>query len=81
MSVDTRIEVRRWERQFTQMPPEAELLIIRLRVRESVLNDPELEARWWGPLRRDPAERPPGVPNVLKVDYRWNRPALAGSTA
>jgi hypothetical protein len=74
-----RIEVGRWERQFTQMPAEVELFIVRLRVSESVLNDPELEARWWGPLRRNPTERPAGFPNVLKVDYRWNQPAAAGS--
>jgi hypothetical protein len=67
-------------RQFTQMPPEVELVIARMRAAEQVLSDPVLESRWWGRLRRNPAERPRDVPTVLKVNYRWNRPAVAGSS-
>jgi hypothetical protein len=74
-----RIDVTNAERQFTQMPSEAELAMIRLRVAEQVLSDPAWDRRWWGPLRRNPVERPQGFPNILKVNYRWNQPAQAGS--
>ncbi len=61
--------------QFFQLPRAAEREMIALRVIEGFLNDPDLERRWWGPMRRDPWGRPPGLPEVLKVDYRWDRPA------
>jgi hypothetical protein len=75
-----RIEATIRERQFTQMPEAAELAIVRLRVAEQVLNDPDWKQRWWAPARRNPAERPKDFPNALKVDYRWNQPAAAGSS-
>jgi hypothetical protein len=61
------------------LPAEAELAMVWLRVAEQVLSDVELEARWWEPARRTPAESPSGLPTALTVDYRWNRPAQAGS--
>lgn len=61
-----------FQRQFVQLPQEAERALIRLRILEGLLADPELEARWWGPLRRSPPERPPDLPRCLQVDFRWH---------
>ena len=60
--------------QFRQMPREVEREIIRLRVMEGLLNDPNYERRWWGPLRRNANHRPQGLPEQLRIDYRWNHP-------
>jgi hypothetical protein len=76
-----RIDVTSRDRQFTQMPPEAELAIVQLRVTEQILNDPAWERKWRGPLRWVLTIRPTDFPTVLKVDYRWNQPATAGATA
>lgn len=76
-----RIEATSRDRQFSRMPAEAELVMIRLRVAEQVLNDPALERNWWGPARRSPAERPKDLPTVLKFNYHWTRPAFAGLIA
>lgn len=67
-----RLEVINRRRQIRDLPPEAELALIRLRVTEQVLADPAWDAKWWGPLRRNPTERPAGFPNVSQVEYRWN---------
>jgi hypothetical protein len=61
--------------QFRELPRDAEREMIGLRVLEGLLDDPDLEGRWWGPLRRNPDRRPAGLPEVLRIDYRWNRPA------
>jgi hypothetical protein len=60
---------------FTRMPREAERVLIRFRVQESVLRDPDYERRWWGPLRREPDRRPSDLPSRLYVNYRWNSSA------
>lgn len=36
---------------------------------EPILNDPVKKALWWGPLRRDPKRKPPGMPDWLQVTY------------
>lgn len=59
-------------RQFTQLPHEAEKALIRLKVVEDLLRDPTNERRWWRPLRENPSTRPPGLPDVLRIDYRLN---------
>jgi hypothetical protein len=65
------------ESQFQNLPRELEREMIAQRVLEGLLNDPEYERRWWEPLRRNPTVRPPGLPDVLRVDYRWNLPTRA----
>ncbi len=60
---------------FAHMPREVERELIRLRVMEGLLRDPDYEKRWWGPLRRDPERCPAGLPKRLHVDYRWNQSA------
>ena len=70
-----RLEVGNSVRQFAQMPPDAELAMIRMKVAEQVLSDPDWDRKWWEPLRRNPDRPPAGFPNLLKVDYRWNLPA------
>jgi hypothetical protein len=62
------------EQQFKALSREAEREIIGLRVLESLLNDPDYERRWWGPLRRNPDIRPTGMPETLSINYRWNQP-------
>jgi hypothetical protein len=57
---------------FKQMPREVERGLIRLRVWESLLRDPDYKRHWWGPLRRDPERCPSDLPNRLYVNYRWN---------
>ena len=56
---------------FRQMPREVERELIGLRVTEGLLNDPDLNRRWWEPLRRNPAVRPTEIPETLRIDYRW----------
>jgi hypothetical protein len=75
------IEATTRDRQFIRLPAAAEMVLIRLRVTEKLLGDPELDARWWGPARRNPADPPKDLPTVLQVDYRWNRSAHAGLVA
>ena len=60
---------------FHELPREIEREWIRLRVQQSILNDPDYERRWWGPLRANPFIRPPGLPDVLRIDFHWNQPA------
>ncbi|MBX9624543.1 MAG: transglutaminase-like domain-containing protein [Gemmataceae bacterium] len=60
--------------QFQHPPREAEKNMIWMRVTEDLLNDPDYERRWWGPLRRNPGVRPPGLPETLRIDFRWNQP-------
>ena len=60
--------------QFTHLPREVERRIISLRIMEGLLQDPELEERWWGPLRRNPYDRPQGLPERLYANFRWNLP-------
>ncbi len=60
---------------FRELPREIERELIRLRVQQGLLNDPDYELRWWKPLRTHPFTRPRGLPEVLRIDYRWNRPA------
>jgi hypothetical protein len=60
--------------QFRHLPRAAEQEMIRMRVMEGMLNDQEYERQWWAPLRRDPNTRPAGLPECLRIDYRWNRP-------
>ncbi|HET6575036.1 MAG TPA: hypothetical protein VFG68_15625 [Fimbriiglobus sp.] len=61
--------------QFRRLTRLAEREIIGMRVTEDLLNDPDLERRWWAPLRRNPYRRPDGMPETLRIDFRWNRPA------
>ena len=61
--------------QFFQLSRATEREMIALRVTERFLNNPELERRWWQPLRWRPWVRPVGMPDVLSVNYRWNRAA------
>ncbi len=58
--------------RFTRMPRELEREMIRMQVMEGLLDDPELEQRWWGPMRRIPSHRPAALPKVLRIDFRWN---------
>lgn len=57
---------------FARMPQNVESELIRMRVMEGLLRDPDYERRWWGPLRRNPESRPPGLPDRWRVDYHWN---------
>ena len=59
---------------FRELPREVEWELIRLRVQQSVLNDQDYERRWWAPLRANPSARPCGLPEVLRIDYRWTQP-------
>ncbi len=59
-------------RYFAQMPREVERELIRMRIMEGLLRDPDYERRWWAPLRRNPERRPSGLPERLHVDYRWD---------
>lgn len=59
---------------FTQLTREAERELIRLRIMEGLLRDPDYERRWWGPLRRDPERRPEGLPDCMHIDFRWTIP-------
>ncbi len=61
--------------QFLQIPRELERAIIRMRIMELLLSDPDYEGRWWGPLRQNPNHRPHGLPEQLRIDFRWNYPA------
>lgn len=63
------------------MPFEVERELIRMRVLEALLRDPDYERRWWGPLRRAPGRRPAGLPDRFRVDYRWNDGAVEMITA
>ena len=63
--------------QFRHLSRNAEKDIIRMRVMEGLLNDPAYERRWWKPLRSNPGVRPLGLPDVLRINYRWNRPGRA----
>jgi hypothetical protein len=60
---------------FRELPWEIEREFIRLQVQQAVLTDPEYERQWWAPLRARPFTRPRGLPEVLRIDYRWNQPA------
>jgi hypothetical protein len=40
-----------------------------LMVREIMLNDPEAERKWWGPLRRDPTLRAPHIPALIRAEF------------
>lgn len=61
---------------FRELPREIERELIRMRVQQSVLDDADYERRWWAPLRSRPYTRPAGLPEVLRIDYRWNSPAV-----
>jgi hypothetical protein len=65
--------------QFLRLPRPTERELIALRVTERLLNDPDMERRWWEPLRRRPWVRPAGMPDVLSVNYRWNRAGRVAS--
>jgi hypothetical protein len=67
------------ESQFRNLPRELEREMIAQRVLEGLLDDPDYERRWWAPLRHNPAVRPPGLPDTLRIDYRWNLPARVAS--
>ena len=58
--------------KFRRLPRELEKEMIRLRVQQSIMDDPEYERLWWGPMRKYPFTRPPKLPEVLRVDFRWN---------
>lgn len=60
---------------FRQMPREVERELIRMRILEGLLDDPDYERRWWQPMRQAPGQRPEGLPAVLRIDYRWDAPA------
>ncbi|WP_088254005.1 hypothetical protein [Fimbriiglobus ruber] len=60
--------------QFRSLSRELEREMIGLRVLEGLLCNPVYERRWWEPLRRCPTVRPVGMPDILSVDFRWNRP-------
>lgn len=61
--------------QFAELPRELEREMICQRILQGLLNDPDYERRWWGPLRQFPHTRPRGMPEVMRIDYRWNPPA------
>ncbi len=67
------------ESQFRNLPRELEREMIGLRVLEGLLNDPDYDRKWWHPLRRNPDERPDGLPETLHVNYRWNLSARGAS--
>jgi hypothetical protein len=69
-----KLDIIQPERLFREVPLKAELAFIRLRVSEELLNNPELEHRWWAPLRRDPGARPHDLPPSLRIDYCWDQP-------
>lgn len=65
------------ESQFRRLPRELEREMIAQRVLEGLLNDSENNRKWWEPLRQNPTVRPPGLPERLRINYRWNLPARA----
>jgi hypothetical protein len=60
--------------QFNRMPRELERDFFRMRIMEILLSDPELEHRWWAPMRKDPSCRPAGLREWLNVDYHCKDP-------
>lgn len=55
--------------QFPSLPRDLDRGIIHLMVKENLLNNPTHNIRWWQPLRRDPAQRPKGLPAHITVEY------------
>ena len=59
---------------FHRLPREVERELIRMRIMEGLLLDPDNDRRWWTPSRQNPHQRPQGLPEQWRVDYRWNQP-------
>lgn len=57
--------------QFPKMPKECEREIVGLKITQSLLNDIELDQRWWKPLRANADQIPATLPDVMAVDFRW----------
>jgi|SRR5579884_1050513 len=55
--------------EFKEMPRDLEKELIRMQIMEDLLNNREFERLWWGPMRRNPQLRPPGIPAVLRIDH------------
>lgn len=54
-------------RLYPNIPWEAEKAIYHLSAKELVLDNPEAEQRWWGPLRRNPGSSPHLLPAFVTV--------------
>ena len=61
-----------WETRWPGMPREAEMFLRFLEATELLLDDPELEAKWWGPMR---AGRPPLTPVPKEITFRCSAEA------
>ena len=56
-------------RQFPALPIDLSRGWIHLIIKENLLSNPDLDRRWWEPLRRDPLRRPPDLPALIEVVY------------
>jgi hypothetical protein len=65
-------------RQFINWPREVERELVRLRVLEELLRDPDYERHWWGPLWRNPCARPSDMPSRLRLNNCWTQRACDG---
>lgn len=59
-------------RRFSKLARKAAGDVSFLSARQQLLDNPALEQRWWGPLRRDPSLRPPRVPALIDVDFNYD---------
>lgn len=59
-------------RQFPNVPLDLEQEICHMTVREKLLTDPELDEKWWQPLRRDRAHPPPDLPVHIIARFPQN---------
>jgi hypothetical protein len=48
--------------------------MIGLKVTEDLLSDPVMRRQWWHELQLEPNRRPYGLPDVLRIDFRWPQP-------
>ena len=57
--------------RFKHLTREFEREMIGLKVTQDLLDDPTMKRQWWHELQLEPNRRPDGLPDVLRVDFRW----------
>jgi hypothetical protein len=59
---------------FRTLPPDFEYQLIGLTLTRRLLDTPILDVRWWIPLRLNPDQRPPDLPDTIPAEFRWTAP-------